>query len=319
MPILEIRNLYKNYGKFTALDNLSLTVERGEIFGFVGANGAGKTTAFRILAGLMPATAGHVEINGIDINQNSREFKRYIGYMPDFFGVYEDLRVLEYMNFYCSVYGIAREGRDKLISSLLELVDLPDKKEAYVNNLSRGMKQRLCLARSLIHDPALLILDEPASGLDPRARIEMKEILKTLRGMNKTILISSHILSELSEICTSLVILDKGKLAISGTMDEILRMTRTTATLRIHVLGGISDDVIGYLREQPDVAKIMPSTDYVDVNFSGDDQVQARLLAGLINRGIPVLSYTQLSGNLESVFMHIVKGEPQNDEKTERA
>ena len=187
--MLVIENLVKNYGKFRAVDNLSLKIGKGHIYGFVGANGAGKTTTMRIVAGLLNPTSGRVTVGGMDTSRNNISYKTKIGYMPDFFGVYDDLKVTEYMHFYAGVYGIERSDRQKITEQLLELVNLTNKKEVYVDSLSRGMKQRLCLARSLIHDPELLILDEPASGLDPRARVEVKEVLKELRDMGKTILI----------------------------------------------------------------------------------------------------------------------------------
>ena len=202
--MLVIKNLVKNYGKFRAVDNLSLEIGKGQIYGFVGANGAGKTTTIKVVAGLLKPTSGEVIVGGMDIRKNPVIYKRKIGYMPDFFGVYDDLKVTEYMNFYSGIYGIKVDERDKICDELLELVNLKDKKNSYVDDLSRGMKQRLCLARSLIHNPELLILDEPASGLDPKARVEMKEVLKELGNMGKTILISSHILPELAEMCTLL-------------------------------------------------------------------------------------------------------------------
>ena len=208
--MLEIKNLVKKYGKFTAVNDLNLTVPESSIFGFVGPNGAGKTTTMKIMSGLLKATSGNVMIDGIDVTKKPRALKENIGYMPDFFGVYDDLKVMEYMDFYAGTYYIPYEQREELINNLLEIVDLSHKKEDYVDGLSRGMKQRLCLARSLIHDPKLLILDEPASGLDPRARVEMKEVLKQLQTMGKTIIISSHILPELAEMCTEVGIIDQG-------------------------------------------------------------------------------------------------------------
>ena len=209
--MLVIKNLVKRYGKFTAVDSLNMEISEGHIFGFVGANGAGKTTTMRIVAGLLKPTSGNIAVDGMDIYNNPREVKRKIGYMPDFFGVYDNLKVDEYMDFYAGVYGVPYRERRQISDQLLELVDLIHKRDFYVDSLSRGMKQRLCLARSLIHDPKLLILDEPASGLDPRARVEMKNILRELKNMGKTILISSHILSELAELCTVIGIIDHGK------------------------------------------------------------------------------------------------------------
>src|SRR5690606_14364145 len=210
--MIEIKNLTKRYGTFTALDALTLTIERGTVFGFVGPNGAGKTTTFSILATLIPPTAGDALIDGFSVVRDAKQVRQRIGYMPDFFGVYDQFKTREYLDFYGASYGIPARERERLIPQLLELVRLSDKIDTYVDLLSRGMKQRLCLARSLIHDPEVLILDEPASGLDPRARIEMREIIKELKNMGKTILISSHILPELSVMCDELCIIDRGKL-----------------------------------------------------------------------------------------------------------
>ena len=215
--MLILESLTKRYGDFTALDGLSLEIGDGCLHGFVGPNGAGKTTTMRILATLPKPTSGSASVNGADVVKNAAEARRNIGYMPDFFGVYDNLKCWEYLDFYGRCYSQSASDRKKMTERLLDLVQLTEKREAYVDSLSRGMKQRLCLARSLIHDPALLILDEPASGMDPRARADMKTILRTLREMGKTVLISSHILPELSEMCDSLTILDHGKLVFSGT------------------------------------------------------------------------------------------------------
>ncbi|MFA7573365.1 MAG: ABC transporter ATP-binding protein, partial [Lutispora sp.] len=233
--MLRINGLIKRYGKFTAVDSLELHVPQGEIFGFVGPNGAGKTTTMKIVCGLMAADAGEVHVDGIDAIKNGRKAKEVIGYMPDFFGVYDDLKVTEYLDSYASIYNINANDRKKLCDDLLELVDLNDKREAYVDSLSRGMKQRLCLARSLVHNPKILVLDEPASGMDPRARVEMKEILRTLKDLGKTILISSHILPELAELCTSVGIIDRGKIVISGTVSEIMQQVYSKKFIRIRL------------------------------------------------------------------------------------
>ena len=217
--MLVIRDLVKKYGNFTAVDHLNMHVERGQIYGFIGPNGAGKTTTMRIVATLLAPTSGYVEVDGVDLQKDPIKVREKIGYMPDFFGVYDNLIVMEYLDFYGSAYGIEYAQRRRIADDLLELVDLSDKKDAYVDTLSRGMKQRLCLARCLIHNPQLLILDEPASGMDPRARAEIKGILKELKRMGKTILISSHILAELSEICDCVGIIDSRKVVIQVSVD----------------------------------------------------------------------------------------------------
>ncbi len=305
--MLTVQNLVKQYGKFKAVDGLSLEIGRGEIYGFVGSNGAGKTTTMKVIAGLLQPTSGTITLNGIDISFDPRGVKKSIGYMPDFFGVYDDLKVTEYMDFYAGVYGIPKNERSKISDQLLELVDLSDKKDAYVDSLSRGMKQRLCLARSLIHDPELLILDEPASGLDPRARVEMKEILKSLKDMGKTILISSHILPELSELCTTIGIIEHGQMAISGTVEEITRKISHKRVLKIKVIGEPSA-AVKLLQEQPAIAGLSIGNDTIEADFDGSDATMSEILRSLINSDIPVVSFTEAEGNLESIFMHITGG-----------
>ena len=209
--MVDIEELTKRYGKFVALDHMNLHIDKGEIFGFVGPNGAGKTTTMRIMCGLLKATSGKVTIDGVDALGRPADVKRKIGYVPDFFGVYDNLKVMEYMDFYGSMYGMSKRKVEKVADKYLELVALQDKKDEFVDSLSRGMKQRLCVARALIHDPELLVLDEPSSGLDPRSRHDMKNILRDLKEMGKTIVISSHILPELSEMCTSIGVIDHGK------------------------------------------------------------------------------------------------------------
>lgn len=303
--MLKINNLCKNYGKFKAVDNLSLHIPKGEIFGFVGPNGAGKTTTMKIVSGLLNATSGEVYVGGINAFKNSKELKRKIGYMPDFFGVYDDLKVMEYLEFYASIYKIKGQERTKICNDLLQLVDLSDKREAYVDSLSRGMKQRLCLARSLVHNPDLLVLDEPASGMDPRARVEMKEILRTLKGMGKTIIVSSHILPELAELCTSIGIIEGGKIVISGTVEEIMNKVYNTKTLRIKVLDNL-EEAINILREYPNLDNIDKISDTtIEVSIDGDEKHMSTLLKRLIENNIPVVTFNLLDGSLEDVFMRV--------------
>lgn len=303
--MLRIENLYKNYGKFRAVNNLSLQVPKGEIFGFVGPNGAGKTTTMKIICGLLSATSGKVYIDDVNVIDKPRALKSKIGYMPDFFGVYDDLKVTEYLEFYASIYNINGENRKKVCNDLLELVDLTDKKDFYVDSLSRGMKQRLCLARSLVHNPDYLVLDEPASGMDPRARIEMKEILRTLRTMGKTIMISSHILPELSEMCTSLVIIEKGQAVMSGTVEDIMKQVYHSQTVRIKVLDKI-EETMRLLQEYPDVISVdSKGSNIVEASFKGDDVLLSQLLVRLIQNNIPVVSFNQPDGNLEDIFMKV--------------
>ncbi|HCS73407.1 MAG TPA: ABC transporter ATP-binding protein [Clostridiales bacterium] len=303
--MLKIENLVKKYGNFTAVDNLSLELNRGDIYGFVGPNGAGKTTTMRVVATLMEATSGTVLVDGINVAHHPVQVRGKIGYMPDFFGVYDNLKVDEYMDFYGSCYGLSKTDRNRRSDELLELVNLQDKKENYVDTLSRGMKQRLCLARSLIHNPELLILDEPASGMDPRARIEMKGILKALKDMNKTILISSHILHELAELCSSIGIIERGILVYSGEIKDIMWKLTGKTILEITVLSDV-DKAVSLLREQPLVEDITGEDNTLEVSYSGSDDM-VKLLKMLINQDIPVMSFTKEEGSLEEVFMEVTK------------
>jgi ABC-2 type transport system ATP-binding protein len=305
--MLVIKDLVKTYGKFVAVNNLNLEIPQGEIYGFVGPNGAGKTTTMKIISGLLTATSGEVMVDNVDITKNTRKTKESIGYMPDFFGVYDDLKVTEYMDFYASIYKIKENQRKKITNDLLELVDLSNKKEAYVDSLSRGMKQRLCLARALIHNPKLLILDEPASGLDPRARVEMKEILRNLKDMGKTILISSHILSELAELCTHIGIIDNGKMVITGSVNEIMQQVYSSKVIKIKVSDKLEQAEL-ILKEFPNVAKITIGENTIQAGFDGSEQDMSRMLAALVTKGIPVVTFSQLDGNLEDVFMRVTKG-----------
>lgn len=307
----EILELNKKYGKFTALDSLSMNITENSIFGFVGPNGAGKTTTMKIMAGLLKADSGGIYINGEDILKNPKSIRDKIGYMPDFFGVYDDLKVSEYMDFYAGTYYIPYAERGTLIDNLLEVVDLTDKKDTYVDSLSRGMKQRLCLARSLIHDPELIILDEPASGLDPRARVEMKEILKELREMGKTIIVSSHILPELAEMCSEIGIIDHGKLVTQGTVNEIMNRINKKRLVKVKLSNG-KVNLIRLLKEQSTVKEITENTDNVEFAFEGTNDNLTSILRNIIMNGIPIYSFAENEGNLEEIFMTVTGGE-KND------
>ena len=257
---------------------------------------------------MLKATSGSVIIDDIDVTKSPKALRENIGYMPDFFGVYDDLKVSEYMDFYAGTYYIAYEQRPAMIDNLLEIVDLSHKKEAYVDSLSRGMKQRLCLARSLIHDPKLLILDEPASGLDPRARVEMKEILKQLQTMGKTIIISSHILPELAEMCTEVGIIDKGHLVVQGSVQEIMKQMTKVRRIQIRPLQEMQK-LVRLLQEQPAVEDFIENTFDVEFSFQGTDQDLAMLLRQAVLAEIPIASFKEKEGNLEEIFMQVTGGE----------
>ncbi|SNS98206.1 ABC-2 type transport system ATP-binding protein [Bacillus sp. OK838] len=307
--MIEILQLTKKYGNFTALDHLDLQIDKGTVFGFVGQNGAGKSTTFSILATLLSPTSGTAYINGYNISKEPKQVRRQIGYMPDFFGVYDQLKAEEYLDFYGSSYGIPLSERSKLIPQLLELVNLSDKRESYVDLLSRGMKQRLCLARSLIHDPEVLILDEPASGLDPRARVEMREILKELKSMGKTILISSHILPELAEMCDVLGIIDQGKLKAQGTVAEIQHKLQGEKSLIVKVHQGVERS-IAFFEDNPDISQISVHVDGETIQFlfKGDAFAQQNLLKSCMLQDLPIVSFAEIETDLEDVFMEITKG-----------
>lgn len=302
--MLRIEHLYKNFGNFQAVNDLNLHIEKGEIFGFVGHNGAGKTTTMKITVGLMPASAGKIYIDGVDAFANYHQIKDHIGYMPDFFGVYDNLKALEYMEFYASLYGIVGDQARRTCLDLMDLVNLSDKGDAYVDHLSRGMKQRLCLARSLVHNPALLILDEPASGLDPRARFEMKEILKNLGTMGKTVVISSHILPELADTCSTIGIMQHGKMIMHGSVDDIQMRAMHARPLHVRVLDR-REEAERILKEDPQSKRVSVREDELVSDYTGNDEESAALLRRLMQAGIPVESFYKEKGNLESLFLEL--------------
>jgi ABC-2 type transport system ATP-binding protein len=306
--MLEIKDLTKYYGKFTALNNLNLHINKGEIFGFVGPNGAGKTTAMKIITGLLSQDSGKVYVDGYEVKTNSKEIKKKIGYMPDFFGVYDNLKAIEYMEFFASIYGILGKEAREISLRLIDLVNLSDHTDSYVDSLSRGMKQRLCLARSLIHNPELLILDEPASGLDPRARFEMKEIIKKLHEQGKTILISSHILPELAQMCTNIGIIEQGKMAVTGTVDEILAAKGSLGPLVMRINENL-EKAVEVLKKDPKAKNIAILDNSISAIYLGNEKEQANLLSLIIEEGAKVCCFGRESNSLESLFLQITDQE----------
>ncbi len=325
MNAIETAKLTHRYGKTLALQGLDLQIAKGEIYGFVGPNGAGKTTTLRLLAGLLEPTSGEIRLLGEPLDKRGGTAQRLVGYMPDFFGVYDDLRVWEYLDFWARCHGLPAARRRSAVADLLDLVDLTPKRNALVQGLSRGMQQRLCLAHALVHDPPILLLDEPASGLDPRARVELRELLRTLREMGKTIVLSSHILSELAEVCTTLGIIQGGKLLASGTLDAVRRRLGGSDRLRIAVRGRAAA-AVEIIRATPGVGHIVfeededrndpggsaarletlsdgPATLIVD--WSGDDDAAASLLARLVAAGIPVRTFADAGNDLEELFLQL--------------
>ena len=313
MSAITTRNLTRRFGKLAAVEDLNLKITSGSLYGLIGPNGAGKTTTLRMLAGMLEPTSGEIRINELPTRQYWREIQWQIGFMPDFFGVYEDLLVWEYLDFFARCYKLTPARRQHVTNELLELVDLSTKKDAYVQTLSRGMRQRLCLAHALVHDPQILLLDEPASGLDPRARIEMRELLRELRSMGKTILVSSHILSELAELCDSIAIMEKGKLIANGTLHDIRTRLSNNRTLSIRTLTNrMQAEAI--LRKYPGVHDIQANhnseaIEQLTVSFSGDDVAAADMLDALVHQGVRVASFSEEITGLEEAFLQLTKGE----------
>jgi ABC-2 type transport system ATP-binding protein len=302
--VIAVTGLTKQFGATPAVDGVTFEVPAGEIFGFVGPNGAGKTTTIRILATLLRPDSGNAVIDGVDVTRQPEKARRRLGFMPDFFGVYDRLTAWEYLTFYAACYGVPRPRRAKVISDLLELVDLADRRDSAVDTLSRGMKQRLCLARALVHDPAVLLLDEPASGLDPRARVEMRGLLQELRTMGKTILISSHILPELTELCSMIGIIDQGQMRATGPVREVVRKLTPGRRLLIELLER-QPEALALTQQFPTVqhAELTPSG--IEVAFSGDEQAMASLLRAMVNAGLPVVAFTSQEAGLEDAFLKV--------------
>jgi len=307
MAMIETVELTKKYSGVVALKNLNLKIEEGDIFGFIGPNGAGKTTTLRILATLLLPTAGKALVDGVDVVRKPYAAKRVLGFMPDTFGVYDGMRLQEYLDFFGAAYKIPRRKRKGIISDVLELTDLTSKADDFVSSFSRGMKQRCCLAKTLLHDPKVLLLDEPASGLDPRARIELRELLKTLRDMGKTILISSHILSELGDMCNKIGIIEHGRLLRAGAFSEIIEGLRQNRDIRLVVHEGIEA-----------AARILQATTGIEnVDQSGNEfqfesnlqrSEVAELHTRLVAAGVQVLFFEQGKTTLEDVFLEVTNG-----------
>lgn len=312
MTAITIRDLTRQYGRLAAVDHLNLKIPEQSLFGLIGPNGAGKTTTIRMLAGLLEPTSGEIRINELSIKKYWREIRWQIGYMPDFFGVYDNLLVWEYLDFFARCYKLDPDRRNRTVEELLELVDLVEKRDVYVQTLSRGMRQRLCLAHALVHDPQVLLLDEPASGLDPRARVEMRELLRELSSMGKTIVLSSHILTELAELCDRVAIMERGKLVFSGELSEVLVQAQSKRLFNIQALGDPSalEDL---LRDSSRVARIEKiqnnGASHIQFEFNGDDEAAANFLAELIQNGIRIIQFTEEATDLEDAFLRLTKGE----------
>ena len=316
MSIIQITGLTKKYRDLVALRDLNLTIEKGDVFGFIGPNGAGKTTTIKILSTLLEPTSGSAYVDGIDVVRHPLEVRRIIGYMPDFFGVYDDVKVWEYLDFFAAAYKIPVNKRKGIIDDVLELTDLTGKREAYVESLSRGMKQRLCLAKTLVHDPKVLLLDEPASGLDPRARIEFRALLKELKAMGKTIFVSSHILPELADFCNVVGIMEQGRLVVTGNVNEIVQKLEGHVVLDAR-LGGNGDGAehgtraLQLLENYPLIKDMRVEGNHLSIDFLGGHDDLPALLSLLVKNDIPVASFVQREADLEDVFMKVTRGAVQ--------
>jgi ABC-2 type transport system ATP-binding protein len=306
-PMIELVNFGKRYGEFTAVERLSLKIPKGELYGFIGPNGAGKSTTIRFLATLLKASHGEGIVNGHSVTRDPLGVRRCVGYMPDNFGVYDGMRVWEFLDFFAVAYQIPKAKRKQVIGDVLELLDLMHKRDDFVNGLSRGMKQRLCLAKTLVHDPPLLILDEPSSGLDPRARMEFKALMKELRRMGKTILVSSHILSELADICTSIGIIERGVLLMHGPIEDVYRRIRRNRLVEIKFVDGM-DVGLSVIRSISAVQNVTVEENRVTVEIDGTDEVVANLLDELIRNKVRLRSFADKDPTLEDVFMLVTKG-----------
>ena len=330
--MITIDRLRKDYKGLTAVKDLSLHLDAGDIFGFIGPNGAGKTTTIKMLATLLKPTSGRAAIDGVDVVSHPEAVRERIGYMPAFFGIYDDMRVWEYLDFFAAAYRLQRNQRPKIIDDVLNLTDLIGKKENYVEELSTGMKQRLCLAKTLIHDPKVLLLDEPASGLDPRARIEIKELFKELKSMGKTIIISSHILPELADFCNKVGIIERGEMLISGDVKEIMAQVAGGKALEIKLLDDFdrASEIVSALpgvraiRRADDAPAVFRNGNGVDgdvdvepvaldscamvVDFNGDLEAQAELNRHLVQKGLRVIAFHEQQTDLEDIFMKVTRG-----------
>jgi ABC-2 type transport system ATP-binding protein len=305
--MIELIDFTKRYGDLVAVDHLNLKIGPGEMFGFIGPNGAGKSTSIRFLATLLKATGGEGIVNGFSVNRQPLDVRRSIGYMPDSFGVYDGMKVWEFLDFFAVAYQIPRSARKQVIGDVLELLDLTGKRNDFVNGLSRGMKQRLCLAKTLVHDPPVLILDEPASGLDPRARVEVKALLKELRRMGKTILISSHILTELADCCTSIGIIERGRLLMHGPIDDVYRRIRGNRTIEIRFIE--NEEVgISIIRSMAETREVQVENGKVTAELEADDEQISALMQRLIAEGVRMYSFADKEPTLEDVFMLVTKG-----------
>lgn len=305
--MIKTENLSKKYGEMFAIKSINLDLEQGDLFGFIGPNGAGKTTTMRIIATLLEPSWGEAYVCGHSIYNAAKEIRRLVGYMPDFFGVYDDMKVIEYLEFFAAAYRIKGAERRKKCDEMLETVDLDFKRDAFANTLSRGQTQRLGLARVLLHDPQVLLLDEPLSGLDPRARIEMRNLMRRLGTMGKTVIVSSHILPELADICNKIGIIDKGELKVSAEVTDVMNQVRDQTVLHVGVDNNI-ESAIAVLQQNDLVSTVEHGDGHLVVTLKNQTKEYSQLTADLINNGIGVKLFQEEEVSLESAFMTLTKG-----------
>lgn len=305
--MVKIVKLRKEYKGIAAVDDLDLQLEQGDIFGLIGTNGAGKTTTIKMLATLLKPTSGSAYIDGHDVFRSPEKVRGIIGYMPDFFGVYDDLKVWEYLSFFAAAYKIPRRRRVGLMDDVLELTDLNVKRNSHVRDLSRGMKQRLCIAKTLIHDPKVLLLDEPASGLDPRARFEIREILKELGDMGKTILVSSNILPELADLCNKIGVIEKGRLLVSGDVSDVISQLGAGSVLEIEVCEGM-ETAKNILEQRLDIANVDVEGNTLKAQYTGKHDDVCEVLTELVSKQVKVKSFHEAALDLEDAFLNLTEG-----------
>jgi ABC-2 type transport system ATP-binding protein len=308
---LEVVGLTRRFGTLTAVDDVSFSVDRGEILGFIGPNGAGKTTTMRVCATLDIADEGDVLIDGVSVTANPREVRRRLGFMPDSYGAYVHTTVAEYLDFYARSYGLRGRDRLRMLSYVKEFTGLLPLEDKLMTALSKGMKQRLCLAKTLLHDPAIMILDEPAAGLDPHARVELRELVKALAGLGKAVMISSHILTELSQICTTVAVIEAGKVRATGSVRDVIRRAQTQhKVVRLRALAPDAE-VLRTLLEIPGVEAARPDHGYISFEYAGEDDDLARLLRRLVERGVAPVEFAPKATDLEDVFLSLTQGKVQ--------
>jgi ABC-2 type transport system ATP-binding protein len=309
-PLIELRNLHRYFGKTLAVQDVSFEVYPGEVYGYIGPNGAGKTTSMRILATLDEPTYGDAFVDGFSVVDDPDRVRRRLGFMPDNFGTYENVNVREYLDFFARAYGLTGRDRMVAIDSVMEFTLLNTMAEKPINGLSKGMKQRLCLGRTMIHNPSVLILDEPAAGLDPRARIELREMIEQLAAMNKAILISSHILTELAEICDKVGIIEQGRLLATGSVAEISSQLEGSCRVRIRVLDD-PQPLVDWLAKHENVREVQLEAGVAACTHDGGQEGQAALLTEIIAAGFRVHEFSSKTKSLEDVFLHVTEGRVQ--------